>query len=125
MKQEESARHIPATRSKVMQLLGLAQRAGQVVVGGEPVLDQLRTRRICFLFLAKDAGANTAKKVRDKCAFYNIAVNESFDRLELGRACGRSSIVVVAVADPGFATKFQQYLGEISGGEAFGETSGV
>lgn len=112
-------------KTKCLQLLGLAVRARQVALGNEAVLSSIRSQTAKLVFLAADAGANTGKKYRDKCAFYHIAMNDRMTRDELGRACGRSQMVIVAVTDPGFATKLTEYFGETSGGEAFGETSSV
>lgn len=114
-----------AARTKCLQLLGLAVRARQVALGNESAFAAIRNGSAKLVFLATDAGGNTDKKYRDKCAFYHIALNDMFTRDELGRACGRSHMVIVAVLDPGFATRLQEYFRETSGGEAFAETSGV
>lgn len=112
-------------KTRCLQLLGLAVRARKVALGNEAVLASIRSQAAKLVFLAADAGTNTGKKYRDKCAFYHIAMNDRLTRDELGRACGRSQMVIVAVTDPGFATKLTEYFGETSGGEAFGETSSV
>lgn len=110
---------------QAVQLLGLAVRARRVVLGSDAVLGKLASGSLKLLFLARDAGTNASKKFRDKCAFYNIPLIDSVSRDDLGRACGRSAMVVVAVTDPGFATKLKDLLGEYHGGEAFDETSSV
>jgi ribosomal protein L7Ae-like RNA K-turn-binding protein len=120
-------RHVlpDGVKHKCMQLLGLAVRARQVALGNEAAYSAIRNGTAHLVLLAADAGSNTDKKYRDKCAFYHTALNDSFSRDELGHACGRSQMVIVAITDPGFAAKLQTYFGETSGGEAFGETSGV
>lgn len=114
-----------AVRAQCMQWLGLAMRAGRLALGNEAVMAAVRGGKAKLVLLAADGGGNTSKKYRDKCAFYNIPMIDVFERAELGRACGRSQMVVIALTDPGFAAKFRNCFGETSGGEAFGETSGI
>jgi len=110
---------------KMLQLIGLAARGRRLVIGSDAVLDAIRKGSVKLVVLARDAGANAAKKYQDKSAFYHIPFFQALSRDEIGRACGRSQIVVFAVTDPGFAAKMQELLGEINGGEAFDETSSV
>lgn len=108
-----------------LQWVGLAIRARKAVIGADAVMKAVQSRKAQLVLVAEDAGSNMAKKYRDKCAFYNIPLVVCFDRWELGIACGKPQTVAVAFMDPGFATKMQQYYGEFSGGEAFGETSSI
>jgi ribosomal protein L7Ae-like RNA K-turn-binding protein len=95
------------------------------LTGSDAVLSGFRSGKAKVVFMASDVGSNARKKYRDKCAFYDIPLIECFTRHELGTACGRSEIVVVAITDPGFATRLLEYVGELCGGEAFDETSGI
>jgi ribosomal protein L7Ae-like RNA K-turn-binding protein len=112
-------------KSRALQLLGLANRAGKLLTGSDAVLSGFRSRHAKMVLMASDVGQNSRKKYRDKCAFYDIPLIECFTRHELGTACGRREIVVVALTDPGFATRMLEYVGELCGGEAFDETSGI
>lgn len=110
---------------RCLQLIGLAVRGRRAAVGSDAVFEAIRSRKAAAVFLAEDAGDNIHKKCRDKCAWYAISLVESFTRTQLGRACGRSNTVLIAVTDPGFAAAILKCIGEILGGEAFDETSGV
>ncbi len=116
---------LPKAEQRCLQLIGLALRGRRAVLGSDVVLEKVRDGTAAIVFLAADAGANAEKKYRDKCAFYKIPLVRTFTRSELGRVCGRSNIVVVAVTDPGFAATILTCIGEFRGGEAFDETSGV
>lgn len=112
-------------RERILHLVGLAVRSRHVALGSDSVMRAIRGGSAKLVFVACDAGANSAKKYRDKCNFYRLPLVESFDRASLGRSCGRSEIVAIAVTDPGFAAKLVEYVGEFDGGDAFDQTSGV
>lgn len=114
-----------AAQTRCLQMLGLAARAGRLNVGSDAVLASIRAGKARLVLLATDAGSNSEKKFRDKCAFYHIPLAQVFDRDQMGRACGRSHSVAVAVTDPGFAVKIAGLVGEFSGGDAFDETAGI
>lgn len=106
-------------KHKLLQLVGLAARSRNLVIGSDAVMDAIKNKNVKLLVLCADAGANATKKFRDKSAFYHIPFAKCLSRDEIGRACGRSQLVVFAVTDPGFAAKMKGLLGEINGGEAF------
>ncbi|CAM3902123.1 ribosomal L7Ae/L30e/S12e/Gadd45 family protein [Alicyclobacillus pomorum] len=112
-------------KQQALQWVGLAIRARKAVIGADAVMKAVQSRKARLVLVTEDAGANMAKKYRDKCAFYDIPLVVWFDRWELGIACGKPQTVAVAFMDPGFAAKMEKYYGEFSGGEAFGETSSV
>jgi len=109
----------------VLSLLGMAVRARRAVKGSDNTLKAIQSGQATLVLLAHDAGPNITKKMRDKCSFYHIPLVATFCRVELGHACGRDESVVVAVTDPGFATKMLEYVGEHIGGEAFDQNSSV
>ncbi len=100
-------------KHKVLQLLGLATRAGKVVTGEELVVREIQGRRAHLVILAEDVSSNTMKKVTDKCSFFNVERHVWGSREELGHAIGKESRVVLAITDAGFAGKFSEYLNEI------------
>lgn len=108
-----------------LQSLGLALRGRHVVVGSDAVIDSIRSQSAALVLLAVDAGANLSKKVRDKCAHYEVPLHSVWRREQLGRACGREAVVVLAVTDPGIAANLMRAFGESSGGEAFDKITGV
>ena len=117
--------HVPLAKRKLLGLIGLAVGARKAVLGSDAVFAAISSQSAKVVFLATDAGGNTQKKIRDKCAFYHISLIERFERGELGKACGREHMVAVAVTDPGCAAKRAEYAGEYGGGDAFDETSSV
>lgn len=91
-------------------LLGLANRARQVISGEELVLREIRSKRAKLVLLSNDASNNTSKKIHDKCEFYHIPLRIVSDRYQLGQAIGKESRVVVVVLENGFAKKLLSLL---------------
>lgn len=91
-------------------LLGLANRARKVISGEELVLKEVRSGKAKLILLAKDASANTAKRITDKTSYYKVPLKTVETRYVLGHAIGRDERVVVAVLDEGFAKKLLSML---------------
>lgn len=111
--------------SKFLQMIGLAFRARQAVIGYDAILQSIRDGRACLVIAAGDAGGNGLKKLVDKCTTYDVELVHASTREALGHACGRHQVAAVSLVDRGFADTCKSLLLEINGGEAFGETSGL
>lgn len=96
--------------NKILQLLGLAMRAGKVISGEELVIQEIRSGRAQLVFLSTDAARNVEKKVTDKCSYYNVPLYRYGTRRELGAAIGKEERVVIAILDKGFTRSFQKLL---------------
>ena len=94
---------------KVLNLLGLSRRAGELISSEDIVLSAIKKRKVLFVFIASDAGASTSKKFQDKCNFYNIAYDLSFTKEELNQATGQFR-TIYGVTQKGFAKKFKELL---------------
>jgi len=92
-------------------LLGLAARVREVVSGEDFCFTAIRKQRARLIILATDAGANGAKKVHDKCAYYHVPLLVMGDRETLGRAIGKSGRTVIGVTSAPFAQKMLQSAG--------------
>lgn len=82
--------------ARVLDGLGLARRAGELVGGYEKVRAALAGRRVAVLVEAQDAAADGRRKLRSLAP--DAPVIAAFGRSELGRALGRDEVVHVAVA---------------------------
>ncbi|WP_290033855.1 YlxQ-related RNA-binding protein [Ligilactobacillus cholophilus] len=96
-------------KKRILNLLGLAQRARKNVTGEQLVLKQIQNKQAQIVFLASDSGKATQKKFIDKCNSYEIPLSMDFTRAELSVAIGqvRSSI---AITDAGFGLKIKSLL---------------
>ncbi|MGG5343781.1 YlxQ-related RNA-binding protein [Enterococcus sp. AZ192] len=96
-------------KEKILNLLGLAMRAGKLVTGEELTLADIRSNKAKFVFVAADASENTRKKIKDKCSYYKVPTDESFTQSEISHAIGRTRMIV-GINDQGFATKFKELI---------------
>ena len=80
---------------KVLNLLGLAQRAGKLSSGDFIVEKAMKKKTPKLVLLAGDCAANNEKKY--------IQLAEIHHKETLGTAIGKEVRVVVAVEDDGFA----------------------
>lgn len=107
---------------KLLNLIGLAQKAGRLAVGEEPTGAAARARDARLILVAADAAENSVRRVRHfadagQCLWCRIGA----DKDALGRAVGRSSCAMLAVMDIGFAEAIAKKLAE--GDERFAETA--
>jgi len=99
------SRHEP-----VLQLLGLAARAGTVVAGTERVREAAREGALCFAILAADASPNAEDKVVPLLVHGGIPYRRAYDRARLGGSVGRSSSSAIGVLDAGLARRLEELL---------------
>lgn len=107
---------------KLLNLIGLAQKAGRLAVGEEPTGAAARARDARLILVAADAAENSVRRVRHfadagQCLWCRIGA----DKDALGRAVGRSSCAMLAVTDIGFAEAIAKKLAE--GDVRFTETA--
>jgi ribosomal protein L7Ae-like RNA K-turn-binding protein len=102
------------SNDRILSLLGLALRGGNLVVGEEPVEGAARAKDARVLLLAADAADNTRRRVEHfadagACLWMQIP----YTKEQLGRAVGRTSAAIVAVTDIGLASAVVHRLAEL------------
>jgi ribosomal protein L7Ae-like RNA K-turn-binding protein len=90
-------------KAKLLGALGLARRAGKLLLGEDTVLDALKKDAVVLVFLASDAGPNTAKRITDKSAFHAVTLSTALTGDEMASATGRKTLKVAGLSDRGFA----------------------
>lgn len=96
-------------KQRLLNLLGLAQKAGKIVSGEELVTKEIQLSKAQLVFIAQDAGKNTLKKIKDKSTYYQIPCCDLFSTVEITNALGKPR-KVVAVMDAGFAKKMGELI---------------
>ncbi|MDE7264426.1 MAG: ribosomal L7Ae/L30e/S12e/Gadd45 family protein [Anaeroplasmataceae bacterium] len=87
---------------KILNNLGLCQRANGLLSGEDNVCTELASGKIKYIFLANDASENTKKRIRDKASFYHIELDESYTSLELSHSIGKENRMVIGIVNQGF-----------------------
>lgn len=88
---------------KVLNLLGLAQRAGKLMSGDFIVEKMVKRQLVPLLLLAGDCASNNRKKYLQLAETYEIPLREILDKEKLGTAIGKEKRVIILVNDKGFA----------------------
>ena len=84
-------------------MLGIARRAGLIVLGTRAVRGALRKGRVHLLILAKDASENALPRLGEEGK--NVSRIRLGTRETLGKAVGRGEVVVAGIIDGDLATK--------------------
>lgn len=100
----------PRTPDSALQLLGLAARAGAIVSGTQFVREQVRSGKVRLALVATDLTETGRDKLLPLLETRNVPFVLRYDRVELGRAVGRSPLAAVGVVDAGFAARLNALL---------------
>ena len=98
---------------RCLDFLGLARRAGGLVVGFDQVADWLRQGRCALVLTAVDGSADGRRRIEALAA--DVPVLDPFTRGELGSAVGRDEVVHMGVAKSGLARQLRDELGRLHG----------
>ncbi len=97
---------------RILGMLGLAMKAGKVVIGTEQVIAYLQKGRLKLVLLSGSASDGTKKKILHKCEFYKTRAEEAdVDTDELGRSLGKTyTPAVVGITDENFSHAITKLL---------------
>ena len=90
-------------RDNVLQMLGLATKAGKLGCGEFVTEKSIKEGKACLVIVATDASENTKKLFRNKCKFYGVPYAEYAIKEQLGTAVGKEDRASVVLLDEGFA----------------------
>lgn len=94
------------------QLLGLARKAGKVVMGETVCKEAMYRRKAGLVILAKDLNETTKKKMIEICEHRNISYLVISTKEELSACVGKSGYGVFAVTKKSFARAILEKLSE-------------
>lgn len=99
-----------AADARLLDALGLARRAGKLVVGTRAVREAAAGGELVLAVVARDAGENAVGRLGPVLAGPATAVRAA-DRRSLGECLGRGPVVAVGVTDEGLARKIRRLAG--------------
>ena len=99
---------------RVLGMLGLAMKAGKVVIGTEQVIAFIQKRRIKLVLLSGGSSDGTKKKIHSKCEYYKVPLSElPIQTEELGSLLGKTyTPAVVGITDENFSSTIIKLLSE-------------
>ena len=94
---------------KLLGLMGLAMRAGQVTLGANLALGVIKSGKAALVLIDEEASENTRKKLTDACAYRAVPIFTLPHGL-IDDACGKDSRYAAALNSGGLADKIRQLL---------------
>ena len=91
--------------TRTLGMLGLAMRAGKVVIGTEQVIAFIQKNKVKLVLVSGNSSEGTKKKIRFKCEYYKTRIMElPVDTEELGRMLGKTyAPAVIGITDENFS----------------------
>ena len=102
---------------RCLDRIGLARRAGELVVGFDQVADWLRHGRCGLVLCARDGASEGRRRIEAMAGETPVFV--VFDRAELGGAVGRDEVVHASLARGGIARQLAAEFGRLRGFREF------
>ena len=96
--------------SKAFSLVSLATKAGKTASGEFCTEKEVKTGMAELVIVAEDASANTKKKFKNMCDFYEVPIYFYGDKDTLGHAMGKEFRATLAVTDAEFAKGIKKHL---------------
>ena len=96
--------------SKALSLVSLATKAGKTASGEFCTEKEVKTGMAELVIVAEDASANTKKKFKNMCDFYEVPIYFYGDKDTLGHAMGKEFRATLAVTDAELAKGIKKHL---------------
>lgn len=105
-------------RKKILNLLGLATKAGKIASGEFMTEKSVKDGRAHLVLVSEEASDNTRKMFLNMCTYYKVPIYLFGKREELGHAMGKEMRASLAVLDAGFSKALVKQI-ELNGGSEY------
>ena len=102
-------------RQKVINLIGLATKAGKTVSGEISTEKAVKSKKAYLVMVSKEASDNTKKMFTNMCTYYRVPICYFGKKDELGHAMGKEMRASLAVVDKSFAEAIVKQMNTIGG----------
>lgn len=105
-------------RKKILNLLGLATKAGKISSGEFMTEKSVKDGRASLVIVSEDASENTRKMFLNMCTYYKVPIYVFGKKEELGHAMGKELRASLAIVDTGFSKALVKLM-EPNGGSEY------
>lgn len=105
-------------RKKILNLLGLATKAGQTASGEFMTEKAVKSGRAYLVLVSEEASDNTRKMFLNMCTYYKVPMYVFGKKEELGHSMGKEMRASLAITDAGFSKALKKQL-ELNGGSEY------
>ena len=102
-------------RQKILNLIGLATKAGKTASGEFSTEKAVKTGRAYLVVVSEEASGNTKKMFANMCTYYKVPICYFGKKDELGHAMGKEMRASLAVVDEGLARAIVKQMNTIGG----------
>jgi len=102
-------------RQKILNLIGLATKAGKTASGEFSTEKAVKTGRAYLVVVSEEASGNTKKMFANMCTYYKVPICYFGKKDELGHAMGKEMRASLAVVDEGLAKAIVKQMNTIGG----------
>ncbi|MCI9162776.1 MAG: 50S ribosomal protein L7ae [Lachnospiraceae bacterium] len=102
-------------RQKVLNLIGLATKAGKAASGEFLTEKAVKTGKAFLVVVSEEASGNTKKMFTDMCTYYKVPICYFGNKDELGHAMGKEMRASLAIVDEGLAKAIVKQMNTIGG----------
>lgn len=103
--------------NKVLGMLGLGAKAGQIVSGMDACLEAMKKKKIRLIIVSEEASDKTKKNINYYADKYQMPIYIYGKIDEISKAIGNKNKAIVGVKDENMAKKIKEI---IDGGEIIG-----
>ena len=104
-------------RQKVLNLIGLATKAGKTASGEFSTEKAVKTGKASLVIVSEEASDNTNKMFSNMCTYYKVPLYMLGEKEELGHAMGKEMRASLAILDEGLAKAVEKQMKLIGGSE--------
>ena len=97
-------------RKKTQSMIGLANKAGEIISGEDPVRFAIRKNNIKLLIITEDASDNTKKRFINAATYYHIPYFIYLTKEELSVSLGGKIRSIAGISDKEFAEYLTKLL---------------
>ena len=105
-------------RQKVLNMIGLATKAGKTVSGEFSTEKAVKTGKAWLVIVSEEASDNTRKMFTNMCTYYKVPIYFFGKKSELGHAMGKEMRASLAITDEGFAKTLVKQM-NVNGGSKY------
>ena len=106
------------SRKQVLNLIGLATKAGKTVSGEFSTERAVKSGKACMVIVSEEASDNTKKKFANMCTYYQVPIWFFGKIYELSHYMGKETRTSLAILDEGFAAAMVKQM-NINGGSRY------
>lgn len=99
-------------KSKVISMIGMANRARKIVSGEDSVRQFIRGNKVKLIIIAEDASDNTKKRFSNCASYYGIPYYVYLSKDELSISLGGKIRSVIGIADCNFSFYLERLICE-------------